>query len=195
MSLRAWGAWPLIDPNSSCLDDVVGDGGAVDLDEALLPPPALLVDEPGGQLLARPVLARDQDPAVGRGDPPDLLAEPPDGGALPDEMVAGLEPLAELDVLLLELALAEGVLDGQDDLVERERLLEKIEGAELGRLDGRLDRPVARDDHDLGPVLEALGSRFRTSMPFIPGSQMSRRTRPKVPVSSRASPPRRSRRS
>ena len=134
------------------LDDVVGDGGAVDLDEAVLPPAALLMDQPGGQLLARPALARDQDPAVGRGDPPDLLPEPLDGLALPDERVAGLEALAELDVLLLEPVLAEGVLDGQDDLVEREGLFQEVEGPELGRLDGRLDRAVAGDDHDLRPA-------------------------------------------
>ena len=83
--------------------------------------------------------------------------------------------------------LAEGVLDGQDDLVEGERLFEEVEGAELGRLDGRLDGAVARDDHDFGRLLEGR-IRLRTSSPFISGSQISRRTSPKLPVSSRARP-------
>ena len=44
----------------------------------------------------------------------------------------------------------------RSDLLERQGLLEEIEGPELGRLDGGLDRPVARDHHDLGILLAGL---------------------------------------
>ena len=53
-------------------DQLVGEGGAVDLDEALVAAPALLMDEAGDELLARPVLAGEEDPAVGRGGLLDL---------------------------------------------------------------------------------------------------------------------------
>ena len=86
LSLRAWGAWPLSRAEQLVFDDVVGDGRAVDLDEPLVLPQALLMDEPGGQLLAGSVFARDQHPAVGRRDLSDLLAEPPDRVALPHEV-------------------------------------------------------------------------------------------------------------
>ena len=130
-------------------DELVGDGRAIDLDEALVRPPALLMEEAGDQLLARPALAGDEDPAVGRRGFLDLAPQLLDRGAFADQVEAGLDPLAELDVLLLELLLAERVLDGQDDLLQRERLFEEIERAELGGRDGRLDGPVAGDDHDL----------------------------------------------
>jgi len=49
------------------------------------------------------------------------------------------------------LALEPGVLEGADDheehLLERERLLHEVVGAELGRLDRRLDGGVAGDHH------------------------------------------------
>jgi hypothetical protein len=41
------------------------------------------------------------------------------------------------------------VANDEDGLLERERLLDEVEGAHLDRADGRLDVAVARDQHDL----------------------------------------------
>jgi len=55
------------------LDEVFRNGGAVDLDERLAVAPAQPVQCPGHQLLARPVLAHDEDPRIGGGDDADGL--------------------------------------------------------------------------------------------------------------------------
>jgi len=65
------------------LDQLVGNGGAVDLDEALLPAPALVVDQPGDELLARPVLAGQEDAAVGRSGFLDLVPQAQQAALLP----------------------------------------------------------------------------------------------------------------
>ncbi len=72
-----------------------------------------------------------------------------DGRTLADQGVLDLDLFPELDIFLLETLLPEGVLDGQEDLLQGKGLLEKIEGPEFGGLDGGFDGPVARDHHNL----------------------------------------------
>ena len=56
--------------------------------------------------------------------------------------------LLQADVLDLELPARERAADRHEEPVEVRRLLEEVDRAELRRLDGRLDGPVARDHHD-----------------------------------------------
>jgi len=134
------------------LDEFLGDGRAVDLDEGPLGPLALVVDRAGHELLSRAVFTHDEDPGVRRGDDADHLLELEDRLALPDELEGGGDLLLEQLVLFLEPDEVEGVVDKQDDLFQGDGLFDEVEGPELGRLHGRLDRAVARhhDDLDLG---------------------------------------------
>ncbi|HVP92021.1 MAG TPA: hypothetical protein VMS75_12490 [Terriglobales bacterium] len=131
------------------LDELLGNGGAVDLDELLLGPQAVGVDGPGDELLARAALALDEDGRVGRGDLEDLPPELPHQGMAADELIALLGPLLEVLVFPSKDVLLEGVADGEKDPLPVEGLLQEIEGAELGCLDRGLDRPLARDHDDL----------------------------------------------
>ena len=131
------------------LDQLLGDGGAVDLYEGALAARGLHVDGARHQLLAAAVLAVDQHaPGGGRGGR-DLLAQRPDRRALADDLGALLEARAQRRVLLLEPRVLEGAADRDQDLLERQRLLDEVVGAQTGGLHGGLDRAVARDhDHD-----------------------------------------------
>ena len=130
-------------------DELLGDGGAVDLDERLAGPQAVGVDGPGDELLARAALAVDQDGGVGRRDLEDLLPEVLDERVVADDLVVLLGLLLEVLAFPAEARLLEGVADAEEDALAVERLLQEIEGPELGRLDGRLDGALPRDHDDL----------------------------------------------
>ena len=108
------------------------------------------MDGPGGQLLARAALARDQDGRVRGSDLLDQVEDFAHGPALADDVVEARgvpdRPL-EQDVLLAEPPLFEPV--GEDDLqlLDLERLDDVVQGAHLEGLDRLLDAPVGRD-HD-----------------------------------------------
>ncbi len=133
-------------------DELLGDGGAVDLDEGLAGPQAVGVDGPGDELLAGAALAVDQDRGVGRGDLEDLLPEVLDQGVMADDLVVFLGLLLEVLALAAEVRLLEGVADADQDPLAVERLFQEIEGPELGGLDRGLDRPLPRDHDDLRHV-------------------------------------------
>src|SRR6266849_4241362 len=117
------------------LDQLLGDGRAVDLDEGPVAPRGERVDGAGHQLLARAVLALDEHPAArGRRDR-DLLTQVLDERALADDLLAPLELGAQVAVLALEPGVLEGPGGDQQRLLERERLLDEVVGAELGGLD------------------------------------------------------------
>src|SRR2546422_829787 len=103
------------------LDELLGDGGAVDLDERPVAPRRERVDGPRPQLLAAAVLAVDQHAPVRRRRRGDLLAELPDGRAVADDLRALLVPLAEGGVLALEAGVVGRAGGGEQRLLERER--------------------------------------------------------------------------
>src|SRR5205823_11186305 len=135
---------------------LLGDGGAVDLDEGALAAGGLHVDGARHQLLAAAVLAVDQHAAGGRRGGRDLLAEHPDRGALADDLGPLLEARAERRVLALEPGVLEGAADRDQDLLERQRLLDEVVGAQTRRLDGRLDRAVAGRSEEHTSELQSL---------------------------------------
>ncbi len=150
------GAVALEAPEELRVDQGFGEGGAVDFHEPAIPPRAALMNEAGGQLLARSVFAGDEDPAVRRGRRPDLGPEVLKGGAFADQAIASGQTLAQADVLLLQPGPEEGVADGQHDFFQGQRLFEEIEGAHLDGFDRRFHGPVAGDDHHRRTVLVAL---------------------------------------
>ena len=137
------------------LDQLLGNRGAVDLDERPGAPTAQRVDAARDELLAGAVLAVDQHAAVGRRRHRDLLAQLRHHVALADHRQPAIDVRAQRAVLRLEPALPHGVADDQDRLLERERLLDEVEGAHLDRAHGRLDVAVP-GDHDHRRVDAAL---------------------------------------
>ncbi len=135
-------------------DEVFRDGGAVQLDEDAVAAGTAGVDGACDQLLAATRLAEDQHPAVGRRHQLDLLAQRLDRDALAGDRDAGIELAVKLLVLLAQPPRIDRILYQDEGAVERQRLLEKVEGAELGRAHRSLDRAVAGDDDDLRLAIE-----------------------------------------
>ena len=156
------------------LDQLFGDRGAVDLDERPAAAAAEGVDAARDQLLAGAVLAVDQHAAVGRRGHRDLLAQLAHGVALADHHQPPIDGGPQRAVLGLELALAQRVAHDEHGLLERQRLLDEVEGAHLDGAHGGLDVAVAGDDDDLG-VDAALAQRGQRVSPSMPGSQTSSR--------------------
>jgi len=71
--LRGPGERALLVAEELRFDQLLRDGGAVDLDERLPGPQAMGVDGPGHELLARAALPVDEDGGVGRRDLEDLF--------------------------------------------------------------------------------------------------------------------------
>jgi hypothetical protein len=113
----------------------------------------------GDRGLAGPVLSHEEDGRAHRGELLHLLDQLLDLGALSDQAsvdVGGLQ--AGVGVrrrpLGLDLAELDPALEGRDQLVHAERLLEVVERAVLERLDGALRARVRRHDdrHVVGIV-------------------------------------------
>ncbi len=142
-------------PEELALDEVLGNGRAVDLDERAGGAGRSPVEAACGHLLADAALAGDENARIRGAGPADLLAQAGHRGPFAEERLLLLQPLplprhlAGEDVALAsEAASLERPLERQEDPLERERLLEEVVGAAFDRLDRRLHRPVPRDHHD-----------------------------------------------
>ncbi len=124
------------------LDQLFGDGRAIDFDELSRPSLALCVNAARDEFFARAVLAVDQHAAVGWGRHGHLLAQLVHQRALAHHRVMAIHTRTEGAVFRFELPLPQRVRDDQDGLVEREGLLNEIERAHLDRAHGRLDVAV-----------------------------------------------------
>ena len=129
-------------------DEVLGDGGAIELDEGMAGPLRLGVESPGDQLFPGAGLAIEKNPAIGRGGIGDLLAEGAHRHGLADHRELGAEPGLKLALSQLKFPLADRVADGEEGLLEREGLFDEVVGTEFGGTDSGLDRAVARDHDD-----------------------------------------------
>src|SRR5688572_32424750 len=106
------------------------------------------MDRARHDLLAGASLTSDQDRAGRRRHGLEGLEEFPHWLAATDdpaEVMAFLGP--KVGDFVLEPAQVERLLQDVHELVELKRLLDKIRGALLDRIDGILDRSVARDDN------------------------------------------------
>ncbi len=134
-------------PEQLALDQLLGDRGAVDFDERSGSTAAHRVDAARDELLAGAVLAVDQHPAVGRRGHRHLLAQLRHHVALAHHRQPAIDVGAQRAVLGLEPPLTDGVADDEHGLLERERLFDEIERAQLDRAHRRLDVAVARNHH------------------------------------------------
>jgi hypothetical protein len=130
----------------------VGDGGAVDGDEALVGARRQFVDAARQHFLAGAGLAQQQHGGVGRGDFFHGAADLQHGFAAGQQALQRGMALAcgQLAVFGFERLDVQGALDHQFEDVGLERLLEEIVGAEADRLDRVAAVEVAGDDDDLG---------------------------------------------
>ncbi len=132
------------------LQQVLGDGGAVDGDEELLGARAVLVDGAGDELLAGAALAGDEDGGVGRRDLPDGLVDALHGGRGADDGLVALDRgdlIGHDDFLAHGAGGVEGAAEEVLELGDVEGLEDVIVGAELHRLDGGL-RGAVGGHHD-----------------------------------------------
>jgi hypothetical protein len=132
-------------PEEFRLDQVAGNGGAVDPDERLSDPGAEVVQGARHQLLAGATFPEDQDPGVGRGDAVDRLAQGVHGGALAQQLLHLSSALTRQ--LPLHPCGRDGVAREEQNPVARERFVHEIERSQAGGLDRPLGRGVAAD-HD-----------------------------------------------
>ena len=97
--------------------------------------------------LPEPLSPKNQNAAVGWGHQGQLLPQSLDLNALADDVVAGRQLRPQVGILRQQTAVLESVLDGNRDFFKRQRLLEKIQSAELRGPDRRFNRSVTGDHH------------------------------------------------
>ena len=124
---------PLHVAEELALDELLGDRGAVDLDERARGARRGAVQRPRDELLARPALAGDEDARVRGARPRDLGLQARHRGALAEEdlllrgaRVAVRELAPEVVALAREARALERLLERQEDALEREGLLEEV---------------------------------------------------------------------
>ncbi len=147
--LRA-GEGPLLVAEQLRLDQVLGDGGAVDLDERALGALAVVVDRVGDELLAGAVLPLDEDVGVAPRHALDQLEHLVHLLALADdvaELEAPLQLLLEQQVLADQVAALDRPLEDGQQGVRLDRLLDEAVRPRLHRLD-RLRHVAVPGDHD-----------------------------------------------
>ena len=103
------------------------DRGAVHLDERLRPAGRELVYGACGELLARAVLAEDQDRHVGGRRLLDERAQRQHGGTVADQSQLIFPITAQLAVLTGQPADPQGVAQAQEQAIERHGLLDEID--------------------------------------------------------------------
>ena len=130
-------------------DQLLGNRGAVDLHEPLAAAEAVAVDRARDELLADAALAEQQHGRVGRRRALDRVPAPAAApGSRRPSGVATSTARLQRPVLVAQPRLIERVADRDEHALAGERLLDEVERAGLGRLDGGRDRAVARDHHD-----------------------------------------------
>ena len=131
------------------LEQRLGNRAAVQRDEPMHAPRAVVVNRARHDFLAGAGLAGDQNRAVGRRDGLEQLEEPRHRPALADdafEPVALFELRAQIRVLRLQPPLLERRVEHVQQFVDLKRLADEIRRAALDGFDRILHRSVAGDD-------------------------------------------------
>ena len=154
-------------------DEFLGDGRAVHFDEGGVLARTLHMDEARHLLLAAAVLAREQHPALRGRHQGHISHEPLHGRAVRQEEAPPLHLGEEALVFLFQLRLAQGIAHHQEEPVEVDGLLEKVEGPEFGGLHGGVDAGMAGDHHhgQLGSDLLGLLQSLEAVLPREPDIQ------------------------
>ena len=139
---------PLTCPKSSL--SISSSGIAAQLTSTNGPPrrAAESVDRARNELFAGAVLAVDEHASVGRRSHRNLLAQLHHDIALPHHRQPAIDVGAQRAVLGFETALANGIANHENRLLERQRFLDEVVRAELDGFDSRLDVAVPGDHHD-----------------------------------------------
>ena len=122
---------------------------AVERDEAMHAPRAVVMDGPRDDFLPGARFARDENRAVRRGDRFEQLEQPRHRPALADhalEPVALLELRPQVGVLRFQPALFERRVEHVQQLIDLKGLADEVPGAALDGFDGVFHRPVPGDD-------------------------------------------------
>ena len=114
-------------------DQLLRNGRAVDADHLLGSPFAGAVDGPGRDLLAGPVFTGDEHPGLGGADLGDKLAQPDNARRRPGygRSLFGLDAGTQLPVFTLEQGQLQGLARRDQNVVQGQGLLDKIEGSVL----------------------------------------------------------------
>ena len=145
-------------PKELALDELTRNRRAVHLDEGLGGARRQAMQRARDELFPGAVLAGDQHARGGGGDALDLLDERADREGLSDDLVARLDARAQPRVLLAQHDVLERVAERDLNAIGVEGLLEKVVGAELRRLDRRLNGSVPADHHDDRGTVELTNS-------------------------------------
>ena len=151
---------PFACPKSSASASGSGIAAALNSDEALIRPRAVVVNRPGDQLLAGAGLALDQDGAVHRRHELEALEHRLHRGALADDVVEAVaiaKLCAQLGVLLAEARLIDRRCQHARQVRELHRLDEEVDRAAFDCGDRILD--AAESGHDDGDDFRITGHR------------------------------------
>ncbi len=137
------------------LEQILGNGRTIHLDQGVILPRAVVMDRPGSQILAGPCLPGDENGGIRLGDPLNLLHEGLDGrGGAEDPADPESFPqfFFEPKVLFLEILVLQGLLEGHEQGIPVEGLGDVIIGPFPHGFHGHLDTPVGgnHDDDGLG---------------------------------------------
>ena len=139
-------------------EQILGNGRAIDRDEAAAAPPARLVQAARQQFLAgaRGAEQHHRDPGVGDAldGARDLRHFGRGGDHRAEHGAIRADLAAEAPILALDAVQLEGAADDQAELIDVDRLLIEIISARGDRLERAFARAVAGGDDDLGLGLE-----------------------------------------
>src|ERR671919_776879 len=124
------------------LEEGLRNSSTVHRDEGCVAAPAVIVDGPRDELLARATFPDEKDRCVGIRDRADLVKDALQGGGAPDdvfESVALLHDRSESPVLLTQVAVFDRAAHGEGGLVHLEWFREVVEGAVADRKSTRLN--------------------------------------------------------
>jgi hypothetical protein len=147
-------------------DQFGGDGGAVHRDERSILARAAIVHRARDELLARTGVAEDADARFRPRHPIHLRHHALHHLALPDDLVTA-DTAPQRRVLGFEAHEAKRVFDGEQQLVGRDRLLEKIDRAEPRGANRHVHRRLTRnhDDRQVHAALAQLREHRQTVLP------------------------------
>jgi hypothetical protein len=133
-------------PEQLRFDQLGGHSGAIESHERAGMARAFLMDRSRDQFLARAGLALNCDAGFAGRDAFHLRHEPLHDGAGPDHFVLA-EGAAQIAIFVLEMAQAQDVFDRDEEFFRRERLFQKIHGAEARGAHRRFHIRLARNHH------------------------------------------------